>query len=161
MNNPKLECELCRETIGVVLLEKLKYPIDGTMFDTHMPEFGVKKPFDDSLTWADMRCPYGKTHRPFITEDAIFTDYMEGWFIEKDGKFVYTPNSSLPDTFWEIHNTKREIREILDNLSEKKRRGRPKKETVDSTRVKFKLSAKDRKKVREELAEYRKRKQNK
>lgn len=69
----KLICEICTETVGVIVREKLAYPLRGEMFKSPDPFHGFSDPFPPEQTWEEMRCGYCRC-RPFIAEDRILTD---------------------------------------------------------------------------------------
>jgi len=68
-----VKCDLCGEVIAKTTEEALSFPMTGAMFKSPDQDHGIPDPFDVSLSWEELRCPYGRTHRPFISQDAIST----------------------------------------------------------------------------------------
>jgi len=68
-----VKCELCDEIISKTTEEALSFPMTGAMFQSPDPEHGIPAPFDPILSWEDFRCPHGRTHRPFISQEVIST----------------------------------------------------------------------------------------
>ena len=66
-------CQCCGERIGTVDTEKVAYPLTGAMFSSPDPIHGIPDPFDASLDWEALRCPYGRIHRPFFVDNEILT----------------------------------------------------------------------------------------
>jgi len=85
----RLICEICGEMIGEISLEgtasipaspgdvngkpaieALRRPIKGSMVGSPDPFHGFPAPFDPSVTWEFMFCPYSNhTHRPFTATE--------------------------------------------------------------------------------------------
>ncbi|MDD4456317.1 MAG: hypothetical protein PHC98_01890 [Syntrophotalea acetylenica] len=72
MNVPVI-CQVCGERIATVDPEKVSYPMSGAMFGSPDRIHGVPAPFDPSLDWEAIRCPYGRIHRPFFVDNEILT----------------------------------------------------------------------------------------
>jgi hypothetical protein len=84
-------CQICGEFIaecsiegvsmtvegGPVLVKHtiapLRYPLSGAMFGSPDPTHAVPAPFDSSLDWEYMRCPYGRIHRPMVKDYLVKT----------------------------------------------------------------------------------------
>ena len=85
---PKAICQICGEVFAVVKPYTLSYPLDGGMFLSPDSAHGVAAPFFPGTPWEDFRCPYGRTHRPMVKDNEIWTD--EGMLIiPKDGSPSY------------------------------------------------------------------------
>jgi hypothetical protein len=65
---------LCEEIIAETTLEELSYPMRGSMFRSPDKSHGIPDPWLAYEEWADMRCPYSRTHRPMVNDDVIRTD---------------------------------------------------------------------------------------
>lgn len=75
MATVKILCDLCGEHIANADIRNLAMPIRGYMFDSPDPDHGFPDPFiEDDVDWVWMRCPYGRTHRPFLVEGEFTTD---------------------------------------------------------------------------------------
>jgi len=93
-------CEICQERIGELSLEgrtgvkdlpdiaPLRYPITGAMVGSPDPFHQVPAPFDASLTWEFLRCPYGRIHRPMVKEDEVLT-HKGLLVLPKDGSMPF------------------------------------------------------------------------
>ncbi len=81
----KVICQLCKETIAEVDIEKLHTPLSGAMFMSHDPGHGIPAPFNASHGWEEFRCPMGG-HRPLIWPDKILTD---------KGLFTFGPDGPI------------------------------------------------------------------
>ena len=86
-----VKCDLCEEIIGKTSRDLVFYPMTGSMFKSPDSDHGIPAPFDASISWEDFSCPFGRTHRPIISRDAISTttgryrvakNGIEGGFIE-------------------------------------------------------------------------------
>ena len=86
-----VKCDLCGEIIAKTTEDALACPMTGAMFSSPDSDHGIPDPFDKNLSWEDFRCPYGRTHRPFISRYRISTilgqyraakNGIEGGFIE-------------------------------------------------------------------------------
>lgn len=88
-------CEICTERIGTVDADEIrqKGSYTGRDFGSIDPAHGVPPPFHPSLTWMDMRCPYGP-HRPFIAPDRLTLE--GGIVLELNGR-VTPPSPVVPD----------------------------------------------------------------
>ncbi len=88
-------CEICTERIGTVDADEIrqKGAYTGRDFGSIDPAHGVPPPFHSSLTWMDMRCPYGP-HRPFLTPDRLMLE--GGDFLELNGR-VAPPSLAVSD----------------------------------------------------------------
>lgn len=70
---------ICDEFVGEVSIEgkpgieALHFPFRGSMVGSPDPFHGVPAPFEPSLEWEFLRCPYGRTHKPFVLEDVVKT----------------------------------------------------------------------------------------
>lgn len=69
-----VKCMLCDEIVAITTLERLSYPIKGSMFDSPDPDHGIPTPWQPNEEWDDMRCPYGRIHRAMVTPRAILTE---------------------------------------------------------------------------------------
>ena len=74
----KLICEICGEAIADVDTDKLTFPVNGSMFKSPDTLHGVPDPFHSSLTWEDLRCPFGRTHRPMIEPNKLMLESSGG-----------------------------------------------------------------------------------
>jgi hypothetical protein len=79
-----VKCDLCGENIAKTSEEAVSYPMTGAMFRSPDSEHGLPDPFDTALSWEDFRCPYGRTHRPFISRDILSTN-LGNYRVAKDG----------------------------------------------------------------------------
>lgn len=70
----KVYCQICGEFIGKTNTFALAYPMQGSMFTSPDPEHGIPAPFHESFEWADFRCPYGRIHRPSVSDTEIVTE---------------------------------------------------------------------------------------
>jgi hypothetical protein len=70
----KAKCQICDEFYAEVDLKTLRYPLAGSMFGSPDPVHGFDAPFDPSIEWEYMRCPYGRMHRPMVNDDAVLTE---------------------------------------------------------------------------------------
>jgi hypothetical protein len=70
----KAICQICGEAYANLDLSTLRYPLTGAMFLSPDTKHGVPAPFDPSLDWEFMRCPFGRIHRPIIEPDAVLTN---------------------------------------------------------------------------------------
>ena len=69
-----IKCDVCFEIICKADIDTLVQPITGSMFRSPDTLHGLPDPFDASLTWETMRCPYGP-HRPFVVDHEVMTTY--------------------------------------------------------------------------------------
>ena len=98
----RMICQICDEFVGEVSIEgvrdiaPLRYPFRGSMVGSPDPYHGFPAPFDPSLDWEFMRCPYGRTHRPFIQDDIVKTN--KGMIrLPKDGSLSYLDSISADE----------------------------------------------------------------
>lgn len=85
---PKAICQICGYEFAAVNLNTLSFPLDGRMFLSPDPTHGVPDPIPPGTPWVDFRCPIGRTHRPIIRDNRIWTD--EGMvIIPRDGSPAY------------------------------------------------------------------------
>ena len=70
----KVICQICGEVVAETDMARLSYPLRGGMFSSPDPVHGFPDPFESGLDWEFMRCPYGRTHRPFSLDNVIQTD---------------------------------------------------------------------------------------
>lgn len=73
MNELIVKCELCGEIIAKTTENAMSFPMTGGMFMSPDETHGLPAPFDKGLAWEDFRCPYGRIHRPMISQDTILT----------------------------------------------------------------------------------------
>lgn len=67
----KLICEICSDVIAEVLVDKLKFPMTGDMFDSPDKWHGLDAPFPKDARWEDFR---HFAHRPMIEPEYLLTD---------------------------------------------------------------------------------------
>lgn len=84
MSELTVKCDLCGEVIAKTTEEAVSFPMTGAMFGSPDINHGIPDPFDKSLSWEEFRCPYGKTHRPFISQEALTTTTGQ-YRVAKDG----------------------------------------------------------------------------
>lgn len=73
MKTLKVVCQICSEVIAIIDTAYFTQPLRGDMFQSPDPHHGMDAPFAAGLDWVEMRCPYGRAHRPFVREDEILT----------------------------------------------------------------------------------------
>ncbi len=139
----KVRCDICFETIAEADLEVLTLPLNGAMFGSPDGYHGFPAPFDSTLDWESIRCPYSPPpgHRPFISPDEI-TVLQDGQWVKvkvpcKEREVV--PYESF-EVIKEIFPTKEEVTlkpaakepdiRAKENSLAPRRRGRPKKSVL-------------------------------
>lgn len=82
MSEIKIRCEICSELFAIADTDTLRRPMRGHMFKTIDAWHGVPDPFEPSLDWEAMRCPFGRQHRPFTAEDSVLDEHYGRWAVE-------------------------------------------------------------------------------
>jgi hypothetical protein len=114
-------CQVCGEKIAIVDPEKLLYPMRGEMFKSPDPVHGYPDPFEPGQTWEEVRCPYGRIHRPFFVDNEILTDQgIIKLYVREEGGELKRPDDTYDDNTVEISDEEAErmVRERLYGKTE-------------------------------------------
>lgn len=101
-------------------IQALRYPVTGAMFGSADAYHGVPAPFDPTLTFEFMRCPYGRIHRPMIQDDLVKT-YKGMVRLPKDGSKAFMDASVTGDV--DRDRIGDQTQQVPDDVAEKIARG--------------------------------------
>lgn len=125
-------CQICEEFYALVdvddfvetsgetgltrTVKALRYPLTGEMFGSPDAVHSVPAPFHPSLDFEAMRCPYGRTHRPMVQDDAVLT-YKGIVKLPKDGSKAYLDMTSSTEV--DRHSIGDRVMQVPDEEAER------------------------------------------